>query len=36
MEDIHRGLMPFDWLVIVAYGAGMLGLGIWCARRQTC
>ena len=35
MEEIHRGLTPIDWLVVAAYGMGMLGLGVWCARRQT-
>ncbi|WP_432799656.1 sodium:solute symporter family transporter [Poriferisphaera sp. WC338] len=31
----HEGLNTFDWMMILAYAALMLGLGIWYFRKQT-
>ena len=34
-DVIREGLTAWDYLVIILYGSMVLGIGWWCARRQT-
>lgn len=34
-EEVEAGISAIDWIVIVAYAVGMLGVGWYCSRRAT-
>lgn len=34
-QDIRAGISTIDWIVIVAYALGMIGVGWYCSRRAT-
>jgi SSS family solute:Na+ symporter len=34
-QDIQAGISIIDWIVIVAYALGMIGVGWYCSRRAT-